>query len=25
MAEYSPKVIEHYSNPRNVGSFAKDE
>jgi nitrogen fixation NifU-like protein len=25
MAEYSPKVIEHYSNPRNVGSFGKDE
>ena len=25
MAEYSPKVIEHYRNPRNVGSFAKDE
>jgi len=25
MAEYSPKVIDHYSNPRNVGSFAKDE
>src|SRR5512144_998180 len=25
MAEYSPKVIEHCSNPRNVGSFAKDE
>jgi len=22
---YSDKVIEHYSNPRNVGSFAKDE
>jgi nitrogen fixation NifU-like protein len=25
MAEYSSKVIDHYSNPRNVGSFAKDE
>jgi len=25
MAEYSPKVIDHYSNPRNVGSFGKDE
>ncbi|HEY8516864.1 MAG TPA: Fe-S cluster assembly scaffold IscU [Candidatus Binatia bacterium] len=25
MAEYSPKVIDHYSNPRNVGSFPKDE
>ncbi|MGD0073366.1 MAG: Fe-S cluster assembly scaffold IscU [Candidatus Binataceae bacterium] len=22
---YSNKVIDHYSNPRNVGSFAKDE
>ena len=22
---YSSKVIEHYTNPRNVGSFAKDE
>jgi len=22
---YSDKVIDHYSNPRNVGSFAKDE
>jgi len=22
---YSSKVIDHYSNPRNVGSFAKDE
>jgi len=21
---YSDKVIDHYSNPRNVGSFAKD-
>ena len=21
---YSEKVIEHYNNPRNVGSFAKD-
>ncbi len=25
MAEYSRKVIDHYSNPRNVGSFPKDE
>ena len=25
MATYSEKVIDHYSNPRNVGSFAKDE
>jgi nitrogen fixation protein NifU and related proteins len=25
MAAYSDKVIEHYSNPRNVGSFDKDE
>jgi nitrogen fixation protein NifU and related proteins len=25
MATYSDKVIDHYSNPRNVGSFAKDE
>jgi nitrogen fixation NifU-like protein len=25
MAAYSDKVIDHYSNPRNVGSFAKDE
>lgn len=25
MAEYSPKVLDHYSNPRNVGSFGKDE
>ena len=25
MASYSSKVIDHYSNPRNVGSFAKDE
>lgn len=24
MATYSDKVIEHYSNPRNVGSFDKD-
>jgi nitrogen fixation NifU-like protein len=22
---YSNKVIDHYNNPRNVGSFAKDE
>ncbi len=22
---YDPKVIDHYNNPRNVGSFAKDE
>ena len=22
---YSSKVIDHYSNPRNVGSFAKDD
>ncbi len=22
---YSTKVIEHYENPRNVGSFAQDE
>lgn len=22
---YSQKVIEHYENPKNVGSFAKDE
>jgi len=22
---YSEKVLEHYENPRNVGSFAKDE
>ncbi|MBV8359664.1 MAG: iron-sulfur cluster assembly scaffold protein, partial [Deltaproteobacteria bacterium] len=22
---YSSKVIDHYTNPRNVGSFAKDE
>jgi nitrogen fixation NifU-like protein len=22
---YSSKVIDHYANPRNVGSFAKDE
>jgi nitrogen fixation NifU-like protein len=25
MASYSSKVIDHYSNPRNVGSFGKDE
>ena len=22
---YSDKVLDHYSNPRNVGSFAKDD
>ncbi len=22
---YSDKVIEHYENPRNVGTFDKDE
>jgi nitrogen fixation protein NifU and related proteins len=22
---YSKKVVDHYTNPRNVGSFAKDE
>lgn len=22
---YDPKVIDHYNNPRNVGSFAKDQ
>ena len=22
---YSSKVVDHYENPRNVGSFAKDE
>ena len=21
---YSDKVVDHYNNPRNVGSFAKD-
>jgi nitrogen fixation NifU-like protein len=25
MATYSDKVIDHYSNPRNVGSFDKSE
>jgi len=25
MASYSDKVIEHYANPRNVGSFEKGE
>ena len=25
MAGYSDKVLDHYSNPRNVGSFEKDE
>ncbi len=25
MSSYSDKVIDHYSNPRNVGSFDKDE
>jgi nitrogen fixation NifU-like protein len=25
MATYSDKVIDHYSNPRNVGSFDKDD
>ena len=25
MASYSDKLIEHYSNPRNVGSFDKGE
>lgn len=25
MATYSDKVLDHYSNPRNVGSFDKDE
>ena len=22
---YSPQLLDHYENPRNVGSFAKDE
>jgi len=22
---YSEKLLDHYENPRNVGSFAKDE
>jgi nitrogen fixation NifU-like protein len=25
MAEYSKKVLDHYANPRNVGSFSKDD
>ncbi len=25
MASYSDKVLDHYRNPRNVGSFEKDE
>jgi len=25
MASYSDKVLDHYSNPRNVGSFEKDD
>ena len=25
MASYSDKVLDHYSNPRNVGSFDKEE
>ena len=25
MATYSDKVLDHYSNPRNVGSFEKDD
>jgi len=25
MASYSDKVLDHYSNPRNVGSFEKEE
>lgn len=25
MTTYSSKVLDHYENPRNVGSFAKDD
>ncbi|MEO2166874.1 MAG: Fe-S cluster assembly scaffold IscU [bacterium] len=25
MASYSDKVLDHYANPRNVGSFDKDD